>query len=254
MKSMREECDYILAEAKKQDVLLRAIGGMAVHIHCPEASILPELKREYGDLDFVTASPDDQRMRKFFDSINFSANSRFNALQGKSRMIFNSPDNTWHIDIFINEFRMCHNITFNKTRLLKDPETIPLAELLLTKLQIVEINVKDVKDISAILLEHALGDNDNETININRIIEITSYDWGFFTTVQMNINKIPALLNTLDLPADKTLVINKTLSQLAKSIVEAPKSTNWKLRAIIGKSRKWFEEPEDAAREELKLE
>jgi hypothetical protein len=254
MKSMSEECEYIMAEAKKQNVLLRVIGGMAVHIHCPQASMLPELKREYGDLDFVTASPDDQHMRKFFDSINFSPNSRFNALQGKTRMIFNNPDNTWHIDIFINEFRMCHNLVFNHARLQKDNETIPLAELLLTKLQIVEINAKDVKDIAAILLEHPLGNHDNETINVNRIIEITSNDWGFFTTVRLNIEKIPTLLDAFNLSEDKNKIIKNKLEGLAKSVDEAPKSMNWKLRAMLGKSKKWYEEPEDAARDELKLE
>jgi hypothetical protein len=254
MKSMREECNFILEEAKKQNVLLRVIGGMAVHIHCPEASILPSLKREYGDLDFVTASPDDQRMRKFFESINFSANMRFNALQGKTRMLFNSPDETWHIDIFINEFRMCHNLKFNKERLLKDPLTIPLADLLLTKLQIVEINLKDVKDISAILLEHALGDNDNETVNVKRVIEMTSNDWGFYTTVDINLKKIPTLLNAVDLPVEKKKSIEEKLQELAASIQSAPKSSNWKIRSVFGKSKIWYEEPEDAAREELKLE
>jgi hypothetical protein len=254
MKSMREECETILGEAKNQNVLLRVIGGMAVHLHCPEASNLPSLKRSYGDLDFVTASPDDQNMRKFFESIHFSANTRFNALQGKTRMLFNNPDNTWHIDIFINEFRMCHNLRFDKGRLLKDPLTIPLAELLLTKLQIVEINQKDVKDISAILLEHPLGDTDVETVNVKRIAEILSNDWGFYTTARINIDKTPSFLNTLDLPVEQFEIIENRLKELAKYLDEAPKSSGWKFRAIVGKSKKWYEEPEDAAREELKLE
>jgi hypothetical protein len=254
MNTMREECEIILAEARKQNVLLRVIGGMAVHLHCPQASVLPALKREYGDLDFVTASPDDQRMREFFASIHYGANSRFNALQGKTRMLFNSPDESWHIDIFINEFRMCHNIKFNKNRLLQDPITIPLAELFLTKLQIVEINAKDVKDVAAILLEHPLGDNDNESLNVKRITEITSNDWGFFTTVRMNIDKIPALLATLQLPEKESLLVNNRLADLAKIMDAAPKSTGWKMRAMIGKSKLWYEEPEDAARDELKLE
>ena len=254
MNTMREECEIILAEAKKQKVLLRVIGGMAVHLHCPQSSLLPALKREYGDLDFVTASPDDQHMRRFFESIHYGTNTRFNALQGKSRMLFNSPDDTWHIDIFINEFRMCHNIKFNKNRLMQDPITIPLAELFLTKLQIVEINAKDVKDVAAILIEHTSGDNDNETLNIHRIIEITSHDWGFFTTVRMNIDKIPALLETIRLPdKENTIVVNR-LADIANAMDAASKSTRWKLRAIIGKSQKWYEEPEDAARDELKLE
>lgn len=254
MNTMREECEIILAEAKKQNVLLRVIGGMAVHLHCPQASLLPALKREYGDLDFVTASPDDQRMREFFASIHYGANFRFNALQGKNRMLFNSPDETWHIDIFINEFRMCHNIKFNRNRLMQDPITIPLAELFLTKLQIVEINAKDVKDVAAILLEHPLGDHDNESLNFKRIVDILSNDWGFFTTVRMNIEKIPAFLTTLELPEEERILVEKRLTDLTKIMDEAPKSTGWKMRAMIGKSKKWYEEPEDAAREQLKLE
>lgn len=254
MNTMREECEIILAEAKKQNVLLRVIGGMAVHLHCPQASLLPALKREYGDLDFVTASPDDQRMRDFFKSIQYGANTRFNALQGKTRMLFNSPDETWHIDIFINEFKMCHNIKFNKSRLLQDPITIPLAELFLTKMQIVEINAKDVKDIAAILLEHPFGSTDQETVNINRILEITNADWGFYTTVRINIDKIPALLDTLQLPDKESQLVRSRLAELAKAMDEAPKTTGWKIRAVIGKSKKWYEEPEDAARDELKLE
>jgi hypothetical protein len=137
---------------------------------------------------------------------------------------------------------------------LKDPLTFPLADLLLTKLQIVEINIKNVKDISAILLEHALGDNDIGTVNVNRIIEVTSNDRGFNTTVCINLEKIPTFLDTLELSKEQNLTIKKKLVELAGNIHATPKSTNWKLRSILGKSKIWYEEPEDAARDELKLE
>ncbi|MCL4560099.1 MAG: hypothetical protein M1281_05745 [Chloroflexi bacterium] len=254
MENMRENCEAILAEASRQNVLLRVIGGMAVNLHCPEAAQLPALKREYGDLDFVTASPDDQRMRGFFESIDFSPNARFNALQGQTRMIFNCPDDSWYVDVFINEFRMCHKLKFARERLAQDPVTIPLAELFLTKLQIVKINPKDVKDVAALLLEHPLGDSDDETVNVRRINEITGDDWGFYTTVRMNMDKIPQFLAALDLPERETAVINARLAELAKAMDEAPKSMRWKMRAVVGKSVQWYEEPEDAARGELKLE
>lgn len=253
MSDMHKECKRILSEAEKQHILLRVIGGLAVNLHAPKASALPVLKREYGDLDFVTAFPDDQNLRVFFESIGFSANSRFNALQGDRRMIFDSPDD-WHIDIFINEFRMCHKLKFPRLRLLEDPVTIPLAELFLTKLQIVEINAKDVKDVAALLLEHPLGDEDQEIINVKRILEITCGDWGFFTTVRDNIEKIPAFLSQIDLPAKEMVAVNGRLGEIAKQMDTAPKTLAWKTRAVLGKSMQWYEEPEDAARGELKLE
>ncbi len=254
MKTMQENCVEILSAASKQNVLLRVIGGMAVKLHCPEASELPTLKREYGDLDFVTASPDDQRMKEFFELIDFHPNSRFNALQGQTRMIFDCPDCSWYVDIFINEFRMCHRIKFPQERLRKDPVTIPLADLFLTKLQIVTINAKDVKDVAAMMLEHPLGNTDDETINVERINEITSADWGFYTTVRMNMDKIPAFLITLGLPEKQQSVVNGRIRELAEAMDAAPKTRKWKMRAMIGKSMQWYEEPEDATRGELKLE
>ena len=254
MINMRAECERILGEARAQGVLLRVIGGMAVHLHCPAASLEPGLAREYGDLDFVTASPDDQRMRGFFESIGFSANARFNALQGATRMIFDSKESDWHIDVFINKFHMCHDIKFSHERLEQDPVTIPLAELLLTKFQIVSINPKDVKDVAALLIEHPLGDIDRETINVPRILDVTGHDWGFYTTVQMNLERIPDFLETLNLPEPNAQTVTEKLGDLGKRIEAGPKTAAWKMRALVGKAMPWYEEPEDAARGELKLE
>ncbi len=254
MIDMRAECERILAEAHKQDVLLRVIGGMAVHLHCPAASIEPALAREYGDLDFVTASPDDQRMRAFFESVGFSANARFNALQGASRMIFDSTESDWHIDVFINKFHMCHDIRFSHERLEQDSVTIPLADLLLTKFQIVSINPKDVKDIAALLIEHPLGDTDLETINLSRILDVTGHDWGFYTTVQMNLERIPRVLDSLGLSQVHTQTVIGKLNELSRQMEASPKTASWKMRALVGKAMPWYEEPEDAARGELKLE
>ncbi len=254
MINMRAECERILGEARKQDVLLRVIGGMAVHLHCPTASVEPALAREYGDLDFVTASPDDQRMRAFFESIGFAANARFNALQGATRMIFDSTDADWHIDVFINKFHMCHDIRFSHERLERDPLTIPLAELLLSKFQIVSINPKDVKDIAALLIEHPLGDTDVETINMPRILDVTSHDWGFYTTTHMNLERIPGFLVALNLPQEQSKIVVGQLEALRQRMEASPKSAAWKMRAVVGKAMPWYEEPEDAARGELKLE
>ncbi|HEX9013840.1 MAG TPA: hypothetical protein VF813_10000 [Anaerolineaceae bacterium] len=254
MTTMRAECERILEAAREQHILLRVIGGMAVHLHCPNASTLPPLAREYGDLDFVTASPDDQRLRAFFETVGFDANARFNALQGASRMIFDSREADWHIDLFINTFHMCHDIRFSRARLEQDPLTIPLAELLLTKLQIVSINAKDVKDIAALLIEHPFGDTDREEVNLSRILEVLCQDWGFYTTVSQNLGKIPPLLEALAVPAAEAKLVTGRLDELGKRLASAPKTRAWKLRSLVGKSMAWYEEPEDAARGEMKLE
>lgn len=255
MNTTLDECTRILTEAERQNILLRVIGGMAIRLHSPIATSRPELQREYADLDFVTATPDDQRMRPLFESLGFTPNARFNALQGKTRMIFNSPDGEWHIDIFINEFRMCHVIRFSRTRLMADPMTIPLAELLLTKMQIVEINQKDIKDIVALILEHPFGSGDNETISIDRILELTSKDWGLYTTISDNIERMTDYVKRIELPDRDVQTIVCQLNELKSRMIQAEKTFSWKLRAMFGKTFRWYEEPEDAAREAiLKLE
>ncbi len=256
MDTLEQACGLILSATNQQDILLRVIGGMAIHLHSPSASILPSLQRTYGDLDFVTSNQDSSRLRSFFESIHYSPNARFNALRGKTRMIFNSPDDTWHIDIFVDEFRMCHNIKFNRERLLKETYTIPLAELFLTKLQIVEINPKDVKDIAALLLEHPVSDEDHEAINAGWICEVCRADWGFYTSVMKNIIRIPELLSHFDLPDPQRRVVLERLETIRKRMEASPKTMNWKMRAAVGEKVKWYEEPEDAAREaiDMKLE
>ncbi len=253
MIDMQAECERIMAEARRKDILLRVIGGMAIRLHSPRASELAALKRSYGDLDFVTTHQDGQRMRAFFESIHFTPNARFNALQGKRRMIFNSPDLTWYIDIFIDDFRMCHNLSFTRERLQTDPFTIPLAELFLTKMQIIEINEKDVKDIAALLLEHPVGLVDSETVNIDRVNEVCSQDWGFYTTVRKNIDRIPKLLENFSLPDEDKVLILKRSHEIAQKMDRAPKSAWWKIRSVIGERVRWYEEPEDAARDAIAM-
>jgi hypothetical protein len=192
-------------------------------------------------------------MRAFFESIKFTPNSRFNALQGKSRMIFYCPDGSWYVDIFIDDFRMCHSIKFSPERLQKDPLTIPLADLFLTKLQIIEINEKDVKDIAAMMLEHPLGTTDVETVNVDRIVEICSQDWGFYTSIRKNMDRIPGILAKFDLLSEQIDHILSRLNELAQMMDKAPKSIAWKLRAKIGEKVRWYEQPEDATRDAISM-
>jgi hypothetical protein len=65
--------------------------------------------------------------------------------------------------------------------------------MLLEKMQIVQINEKDVIDTIMLLLEHPLGDIDKETINIKRVAELCAADWGLWRTLTMNLGKVRTL-------------------------------------------------------------
>ena len=74
---------------------------------------------------------------------------------------------------------MCHRIEFGD-RLGKSRPTLPVADLLLSKLQIVKINRKDVLDALILLAEHPLGQDDGApdadqgegAINLPRILVV----------------------------------------------------------------------------------
>ena len=61
-----------------------------------------------------------------------------------------------NVDVFADELYFCHRIPF-KDRLDLDSPTICTTDLLLEKMQIVEINLKDFKDTIVLMLEHPLS-------------------------------------------------------------------------------------------------
>jgi hypothetical protein len=252
-KIMVQECFRLLGEAEQQSILLRAIGGVAICIRSPSASQLPCLRREYGDLDFVTTGRYARRLRGFFESLGYEPNLRFNAIQGKTRMMFYAPGDSWQVDVFVDVFKMCHVLRFQEGRLRGESHTIPLAELLLTKLQVVQLNEKDIQDVSALLLEHSMGDRDGETVNADWIASLLSDDWGFFTTATRNAKRILVQLPALGLEAGERQHIMGEIRGLVQRMEAAPKSLRWRLRSVIGERINWYDEPEEAARDAISL-
>src|SRR5208283_914867 len=104
-------------------------------------------------------------MKKLFIGLGYTPRDIFNALHGDTRLIFNDIENGRRVDIFLNVFEMCHKFDFTD-RMKLDDLTLPLADLLLTKLQVFEITEREYKDMIAFLFDHRLGDVDERnTIN-----------------------------------------------------------------------------------------
>jgi hypothetical protein len=144
---------------------------------------------------------------------------------------------------------MCHRLEL-RGRLRADHPTLPLADLLLSKLQIIRINRKDVLDVLAVLRHHALGDRDGELINLARIVELTSTDWGWWRTVSGNLAAIQSLSGEelegeLATRASTTFDLPAQVRALQAAIEAAPKSAGWKLRAAVGDRLRWYQEPEE---------
>jgi hypothetical protein len=233
----------VLALAEAQGVTLRLLGGVAVVLRAPNG--LPEsLRRTYQDLDFAAARGSSAACGKLLAALGYEPHVSFNALHGSERLLFFDERNGRKADVFVGAFRMSHRIPL-EGRLGLEQLTVPLAELLLTKLQIAELNEKDVRDTLALLHDHGVGDEDGDSVNGARLAAILGDDWGLWRTFTGNLAVCRDHLARYDLGAEETRRVAKRIDALGELIDAEPKSRAWKLRARIGERKRWYETPEE---------
>jgi hypothetical protein len=228
----------VLGAAREAGLTLRLLGGVAVNVR--SRGLPPALTREYQDLDFATSKKSSGDLQKLLRDMGYEPNLGFNAMNGRERLLFYDDPNERQVDVFVSSFRMCHEIPLEK-RLTVDEDTVPLAELLLTKLQIVELNEKDVRDTVALLLEHEVIDDDTG-VNSWHISTLCAEDWGLWRTITRNLEDLRGRVASYDVDHD---VVSNRVSLLLERIEAMPKSRSWRLRAKIGERKRWYELPEE---------
>ena len=169
------------------DVPVRLVGGLAVRAHLP-AGTEPVITREYKDIDLVTLKGRGRAVSAFMTEQGYEADRVFNTTNGHRRLLYYDVPHQRQVDVFVGAFEMCHAIPITE-RIELHPTAVPLAELLLTKMQIVELNAKDQSDIVTMLYHHDVGDGDDGMINANRVAELCAADWGLWRTTKMNTER-----------------------------------------------------------------
>jgi hypothetical protein len=182
-----DEMHRLVEAARANSILLRALGGLAVRVR--SGDIQKFFAREYRDLDFVVADNDRKKIEPFFQQMGYESDRQFNILNGTKRQIYLDPNSERHVDIFVGNFEMCHKLPMSG-RLHLDPVTVPLAELLLSKSQIVELNQKDALDIASLLLFNETGSDDHGRINLSQIAKLCGQDWGLYKTTSINLKRV----------------------------------------------------------------
>jgi hypothetical protein len=175
-------------------------------------------------------------------------NVRFNALHGDRRLLFYDRANDRQLDVFVGSFAMCHALDLSG-RLTMLPDTLCIADLLLTKLQIVEINAKDLIDAVQLLRNHAVGREDKpgtDELSLDRLCAVTSTDWGWYTTLSDNLAKVVAFAPEKLGSPDSSAVASRA-EAIQQAIEQADKSLRWKVRARLGRHSPWYELPEEVA-------
>jgi hypothetical protein len=211
-----------------------------VAVNVRSQGLPPALTREYKDLDFASSKKSSGELQKLMRDLGYEPHLGFNAMNGRERLLFYDNPNERQVDVFVSSFRMCHEIPLEK-RLSVDEDTVPLAELLLTKLQIIELNEKDVRDTVAILLEHEVTDDD-AGVNATQFASLCCEDWGLWRTITQNLVSVREHLGRY---AVDRAVVETRLGVLLERVEEGPKSRSWRLRAKIGDRKRWYELPEE---------
>ena len=240
---MAEEAVRVAEAAESEELTLRLLGGVAIRLRAKDG-LHPAFEREYADLDWIVPKGKSPDAQKFFDALGYTPHVRFNAIHGRERLLFFDEGNNRQVDILIGTFRMSHEIPFGD-RLALEPLTVPLAELLLTKLQIVQLNEKDVRDALALLHDHPVEESDGEAVNAAQIARLCASDWGLWRTFTANLSDLDEHIGRYDLPEESKRRIAERVQRLQERIEEEPKTFGWKMRAKIGDRKRWYELPEE---------
>lgn len=235
------EARRLLEAARARAVTVRLIGGAAIGLKCPSAASSP-LARPYKDLDFVGLSRESRTLQELFASLGYTPDRRFNALHGHRRLRFRDDARARLLDVLLDRFEMCHRFDL-RDRLPLDPETLPAADLLLTKMQVVEANEKDLVDALALLADHPITDGSARGIDAGYVAQLCARDWGLWRTLQLNRGRLEEYAERLE-PSIRGAVVAR-LDELFHRIDREPKSMAWKLRARIGDRVRWYELPEE---------
>jgi hypothetical protein len=230
---------------------VRLMGGVAIWIRA-SAPARAALGRDYPDIDVVAHKRQSRALRGLLEKLEYDPERVFNATHGARRLLYHSPDGGWHVDVFLDTFEMSHSLDLG-ARLEAEPLTLAAAELLLTKLQIAEVNAKDLSDAAMLLWDHepvsgaSAGDGPG-LLNLTRLTGVCGEDWGLFTTVTDNLAACADHLPGLGIgPADGARIAGR-IAVIRQALDDAPKNLSWRMRAKVGRRVRWYEVPEEVTR------
>jgi len=229
--------------AVEAGVGLKLLGGLGVRVVCPDYP--PRLRRDQ-DIDFACLSKERKAVAAHLEKAGCEPDRRFNNLNGDRQMYFTAPSGR-PIDVMVDRLTMCHTLDFRPS-FRKLPYTVDVVDLLLSKLQIVELNEKDARDIVQLLSCMPIARaGDGLAIDSDRFCSVLSADWGWWRTVTGNLNRMPKLLSERPQLAQPGMSFDPAAqaARLLELADSAPKSMKWKMRAGIGEKVRWYELPEE---------
>jgi hypothetical protein len=250
-----EEGKRIVDEATKRGISLRLLGGVAIRLHCAEyldfakkLARLGEGEQEYTDLDFMSYSKFRKKMKDFFQELDYAMRRPTMSTAATQRQIYFHPKGWFYIDVFYDKLLAANHPLDFRGRLEIDSPTITPTDMLLEKVQIVFPDEKDVKDTILLLRAHEVSQaEERNKVNAKHIATKLASDWGFCYTVTTNLKGLRQYVEDDEkLTPDEKQDLKSKIGSLLTAIEGEPKSTGWKMRAVVGTKRKWYNPVETA--------
>ena len=241
----------LIGVADAAGIPLRLLGGIAVAARVPDWRVRAD--RPGRDIDLATNQASRRAVTELLEGQGYVADRRYNVANGHKQLYFVDPANSRPVDVLIDRMEMCHTFDFSDHLKAAGP-TLPLSDLLLSKLQVVRINRKDILDVLILLAEYPLVEGrSGDGIEVDRILRYTSADWGWWRTATGNLDTIREFAvhdlaeGELDVGRPPRFDVATQVVDLRARIDAAPKSLGWKVRARVGDRLPWYEEPEEEA-------
>jgi hypothetical protein len=262
-----KEAIGIVEKARSRGVCLRILGSLAAYIRSVNSghgSMFKSLERFgdgmplFTDLDLAGYNKQRGEINKLFSQeLGFRPDPLVNAMFGHKRLIYYHPQNKYHVDVFMNKLEFSHDVEFGEKpgsgRLELDSPTISATDIVLEKLQIHDINRKDLIDLIALFVAHDVPEQfDKNVVDGSYIAKILSDDWGFWYDATANLNKVRLLAEELSsknkLGAEHHQTVLQRTDKLLSLITNIPKTKNWEKRAKAGTKKPWYREVEEVVR------
>lgn len=234
----------LIEAGRSAGVPIRLVGGLAVRLLCPA---FPPRARKGQDLDLASVSRVRSKLRDLLVERGYEPDKRFNALYGHKQLYFRSPQGRT-VDVLVDRVEMCHDLPFAE-RIERMPLTLDVTDVLLSKLQIVELNQKDAHDVVYLLSAFPVrGGDEPGTIALDRIREFIGDDWGWWRTVTGNLARIEGQVaadGATLIPANAQYDAVAQVKQIEAMAESTPKSLRWKMRAKVGDRKRWYRVPQE---------
>jgi hypothetical protein len=254
------EARAIIDLGNARGVVLRLTGGLAVRHYAID---LEFAEREYSDIDLIGLKRQATDVGAVFRDLGYAENLHVAMATGAGQLQFFQPEGgsraggddslpvfsavppSDHIDVFLDAMRMDHQIDF-RDRLAINTYAIDPADLFLSKLQIVNLNEKDVHDVITLVKDVYVDFQPHPgVLDLHHVAEVCSSDWGLYIDVMNNVDAVMDHLDDYDLSPRDAARVRRTLELAQDMMTEQAKTLRWRLRARIGKRVRWYAEVEE---------